>query len=109
MKWLLCSTLFLLSACMSVCERGAALNKSFPVRQAACFAEGTLPSPPFDSAKCDDSMNACTAADQAALHTYFDCVERLPVCTDGTRAAFSDSFLGCATRLGQLSDGCFKQ
>jgi hypothetical protein len=108
MRLLLFSTLMLTTGCMSVCERAAALNKSFQVRQAACFAEGTL-SQPFDATKCNDSMNACTAADQTALQTYFDCVERLPVCNSGNRAAFSDSFLGCATRLGTLSEGCFKQ
>ncbi|MDP1822741.1 MAG: hypothetical protein Q8L48_05855 [Archangium sp.] len=98
----------LFTACADVCERGAAINKSFSERHAACYAESTLPGAPFDTAKCDDSMNACSTQDETALHTWFDCVERLPTCTPATRAAFNEKSLACANGMGQLTDGCFR-
>jgi hypothetical protein len=101
-------TLLFLTACANVCERGEALNKSFPERHAACFAQDTLPGTEFDSAACDTSMSACSKTDEAALHQYFDCVERLPVCTQANKQAFNDKFLECANGMNRISEGCFR-
>ncbi len=84
------------------------MSKSFPKRHAACYASDTLPSPVFDSAACDDSMNACSPRDETALHEYFDCLERLPVCTQNNRQAFNEKVLSCATGMGRISEGCFR-
>ena len=104
--------LLLTTGCADVCSRGATLNKTFPARHAACFARDTLPSPPFNVKQCDASMKACTPEDDTALHAYFDCLEKLPVCTEATRAAFNEKVLTCAAGMGQLTDGltdgCFR-
>ena len=84
------------------------LNKTFPERHAACFAQGTLPSTPFNTKQCDASMKVCTTADSTALNTYFDCLEKLPACTEATKAAFNGKVLACATGMGQISEGCFR-
>lgn len=101
-------TLLFLTACADVCERGELLSKSFPERHTACFAPDTLPGPAFDLKACDTSMSACSKSDEQALHDYFDCVERLPTCTQPTRAAFNEKFLKCATGMNRISDGCFR-
>jgi hypothetical protein len=97
-----------LTGCAEICERGENLSKSFPKRHAECFAPDTLPSPVFDAKACKSSMNACSPTDEAALHAYFDCVERLPVCAKDDRVAFSEQVLACATGMGRLSEGCFR-
>jgi hypothetical protein len=53
-------------------------------------------------------MTSCTPSDQATLHAYFDCLERLPVCTRANRPGFNEQVLGCAASLGQVTDGCFQ-
>ena len=108
MKWLAPLALLLSTGCADVCTRAQSLSTNFQKRHAACYAEGTLPSPPFDAKACQSSMNACTSQDETALHTYFDCVDQLPVCTQANRTAFGEKFLACATGMGQLTEGCFR-
>ena len=108
MRSLVLLTLILLTACADVCKRGETLSKTFPERHAECFAPDTLPSPVFDAKACDTSMNACSAKDETALHAYFDCVEKLPVCTKNNRSAFNDTFLACASGMGRITEGCFR-
>ena len=98
----------LLTTGCGVCSRGEVLNKTFPERHAACFAQGTLPNTPFNPKQCDASMKVCTRADETALNAYFNCLEKLPVCTEATKAAFNDKLLACATGMGQISEGCFR-
>lgn len=109
MRPLILSVLLLASACADVCERGELLSRTFPERHHACIASDTLPSPVFDSARCDDSMNACTTTDERSLHAYFDCLEQLPVCTEDNKLAFKEQSLACASDMGRLSEGCFRQ
>lgn len=98
----------LLTSCADVCKRAEALNTTFPERHLACYAPDTLPSPAFDAKACTTSMSACTPTDQAALNQYFDCLERLPVCTRANKADFNEKVLSCAASLGQITQGCFQ-
>jgi hypothetical protein len=95
------------TGCLDVCGRAELLNKEFQKRHSQCFPEGTLPNAPFSADACDASMKACSKTDEAALQTYFDCLDRLPVCTAQTKSTFNDKFLECAKRMNQLSQGCF--
>jgi hypothetical protein len=99
---------FTLTACADVCLRAELLGTSFHQRHQACFSPDTLPSPKVNEDVCDDSMNACTPQDEAAIHAYFDCLETLRVCTPETRGDFNEAFLGCAKGMNRLSEGCFK-
>lgn len=108
MRGLLATVALLLTACVDVCARAEELSGTFQARHAACYAPGTLPSPAFDGARCDDSMDACTAADEQRLQAYFGCLEALPVCTEATKAEFNAAVLGCAKEMMTLSAGCFR-
>ena len=109
MRAALCLAVVVLSGCTppDPCARAEALNTGFSTRHAACFAEGTLPGAKFDTGACTNSMPACSSADTQTLQAYFDCVEQLPGCTPGTRAAFNAGFLECTTGMNRLSPGCF--
>lgn len=96
-----------LSGCLDVCTRAENLNKNFQTRHEKCFPSGTLPNAPFDPDRCDTSMKVCSKTDEETIHTYFDCLERLPVCTQETKAAFNDKFLACANTMTTVSAGCF--
>ena len=98
----------LLTSCGEVCSRAQTLNKTFPERHVACYPADTLPSPAFDPKACSTSMTACTPTDRAALKTYFDCLERLPVCTHANKPEFSELVLTCAASLNEITDGCFR-
>jgi len=100
--------LLLLTSCADVCKRGETLSRTFPERNAACYAPDTLPFPAFDGKACTSSMTACTPTDRASLNAYFDCLEKLPACTKATRPEFNEKVLACAASLGQLTDGCFQ-
>lgn len=105
---LLLTLALLLAGCARVCEKGARLGEEFQKRHSACYASGTLPSPLFDAQRCEGSMQACSAADEEVLNRYFDCIGELPVCSEENRAVFNEAFLGCASKMGQLSQGCFR-
>ncbi|MBL8909345.1 MAG: hypothetical protein JNM17_01460 [Archangium sp.] len=96
-----------LTGCLDVCGRAEVLNKNFQTRHDQCFPSGTLPNAPFDADKCDTSMKVCSERDEQTIHTYFDCLERLPVCTPETKASFNDKFLACANPMTTVSAGCF--
>ncbi|MFZ5444801.1 MAG: hypothetical protein ACOZQL_32730 [Myxococcota bacterium] len=109
MRALLATLLLSLTACVpDVCTRAQRLNTDFPKRHEACFADDTLPGASFDATACDTSMKPCSTADEAALQAYFDCVEKLPVCTPDTRGDFSAALLSCASGMNQLTPGCFR-
>lgn len=93
--------------CADVCQRAQALNSRFPDTHAACFANGSLERASFDAGACSTSMKQCSDADEAAISTYLECLERLPACTPETKDDFASSFLNCASGMTNLSEGCF--
>lgn len=95
------------TGCLDVCARAEDLNENFHKRHEQCFPAGTLPNAPFDANRCDTSMKVCTKTDEQTIHTYFDCLARLPVCTPDTKAAFNDKFIACANPMTTVSSGCF--
>ena len=98
----------LFTSCGDVCKRAEVLSRTFPERHVACYAADTLPGPQFEAKACTSSMSACTPTDQSSLNAYFDCLEKLPVCTRANKPAFGEKVLGCAASLGQVTDGCFE-
>ena len=95
------------SGCLDVCSRAELMNGAYPKRHRACFPEGALGNAPFDGARCDESMKACSEGEERALQAYFDCLDRLPVCTPDTKPQFNEAVLACASGMQSLSPGCF--
>ena len=95
------------SGCLDVCSRAELMNGAYPKRHRACFPEGALGNAPFDGARCDESMKVCSEGEERALQAYFDCLDRLPVCTPETKPQFNEAVLACASGMQALSPGCF--
>jgi hypothetical protein len=91
-------------ACQDVCQRAEAVANDFAKK--SCGSGSTMP---FDVVTCQASLAHCTNRDLAALQDWYDCLERLPTCTEATSATFSAQVLGCAGHMAQLSTGCFRQ
>lgn len=98
---------FVGSGCLDVCSRAELMNAEYPKRHRACFPDDALGNAPFDGARCDESMKVCSKQDEAALQKYFDCLDRLPVCTPETKPQFNEAVLACASGMTALSPGCF--
>ena len=91
------------------------LRRQFPLGSAVKVVSGepgdafvgALGNAPFDGARCDESMKVCSEGEERALQAYFDCLDRLPVCTPETKPQFNEAVLACASGMQALSPGCF--
>ncbi|MBI3185757.1 MAG: hypothetical protein HYZ28_26770 [Myxococcales bacterium] len=57
-------------------------------------------------AQCTQSVTACSGADQAALSSMLDCLEKLPTCTQDQAASWSASRQSCFDRASSISESC---
>ncbi len=99
----------LLAVCLAACAadpcaRAEQTTVDFPAKIRACQA---IAPPVFDATTCKASLATCTPADEAAIASYFDCLDKLPVCT--VASDFTAAVLACDNHMSALSAGCFSQ
>lgn len=86
------------------CARAERTSVTFPDKIAACQM---IAAPSFDPSTCKASLTSCTHADEAAITSYFDCLDKLPTCT--VASDFTSAVLACANHMSALTPGCFGQ
>jgi hypothetical protein len=99
----------LLAVCLAACAadpcaRAEQTTVDFPPKIGGCQA---IAPPVFDPTSCKASLKTCTPSDEAAITSYFDCLDQLPVCT--VASDFTAAVLACANHLNALTPGCFAQ
>jgi hypothetical protein len=67
-----------------------------------CGASNNLP----DLNACNNGLSSCSPDDVEWLHTYADCLEKLPVCSSGQGFSWGLQRFGCIEPLGKVSASC---
>jgi hypothetical protein len=93
------------TACGTPCSRIANAEAAANDKGKACNSSNTS----WDTAhvsRCEAGLSQCSADDQKSLDTYADCLQKLPVCSQGQGLSWNLQRLSCTQSLVNVSGTC---
>ena len=95
----------------ALCKNLTAMISGFATKSAACTAEKdhyTANNVPSGSTCAAFVGTNCTAADQAAMQKWVDCVNGLATCATANESAFVAAIGVCDSQVNSVSGACLK-
>lgn len=89
------------NTCDDLKDATNALNK----KADTCSDEPTT-TEPFDTAACENALDACTDSDKDKLSDLADCLQDLPNCKTGEELDWVNKLGACFDKIDSLSAAC---
>jgi len=97
----------------SVCDKADQASRNLANAAAGCGSSDgggvstiSISGSTYSKAACQNALTMCSAADQQALSSVFDCFAKVNRCVPGQENQFLGSAFACVLTAGNISQAC---
>ena len=96
----------------SVCDKADQASRNLATAAASCgggdggVSTISISSGTYNKAACQNALTMCSAADQQAMSSVFDCFAKVNRCVPGQESQFIGSAYACVLTAGTISSTC---